>query len=729
MALSRFLIAPLNTGLQTDVRPWLIPDDAFQVLANAYLYRGRVRKRPGGVLLNNTVADNIAQFYSRLAINIGTTDGAGNFAGNAPGVIFEIGQAFATLGDQMFTVNALGTPANMLISGTATLATFNTTTGAVVINGAAANTDVYFYPAQPVMGFTQPITIAIDNAPTYAFDTQFAYEYNGTNWERLGNALWTGTDKNFFWSMNYRGATQAETYLFTTNFNTVTPDPIRYWDGAAWNNFTPVLDNAGNTLTTALVIISFQQRLLFLNTLENIAAVQTAFPRRIRYSWSGSPVDANAFNAQFNGNAVGSFINLQTTEQIVSARLFKNRLIIFCDASTWELVYTNNPADPFVAQRINEELGVQSTFSTVLFDKAVLGVGNVGIHACNGTNVERIDEKIPQQVFNFQTEDDSSIQVQGIRDYYNEMVYWAYPNAQTTPDYPNIVLMYNYRTGSWATMDDSITAFGYYQAINDLRWEDVNNTWLQLEATWASATFNAQFPAVIAGNQEGFTFVIDNGVAINSYSLQITDINVTNPFQWQLTIINHNLLEGDFIYVNNIVGTAAILNNNIVPVYAVIDENTIAIETAGAVGTYDGEGVVQLVSQIDIITKEFNFFQKEGRNAYIPQVNCNVDATVNGAITIDFYDSTSTLSMTDEGAITGALLGTNVLDTSPYPLQPLEATQTRLWHPVYTQAEGEYIQLRIYLSTPQMTDPLIAFSDFELHALLIYAQPTASRLQ
>ena len=43
----RFFIAPYdqNSGLQTNVKPWLIPDEAFSELNNAYVFRGRVRKR------------------------------------------------------------------------------------------------------------------------------------------------------------------------------------------------------------------------------------------------------------------------------------------------------------------------------------------------------------------------------------------------------------------------------------------------------------------------------------------------------------------------------------------------------------------------------------------------------------------------------------------------------------------------------------------------------------
>ena len=77
MAYDKFLIAPLNSGLETDRRPWLIPDEAFSRLRNAYNFRGRIRKRFGSELLqgSDAVDPSIEQLLSRLRINIGTTDG------------------------------------------------------------------------------------------------------------------------------------------------------------------------------------------------------------------------------------------------------------------------------------------------------------------------------------------------------------------------------------------------------------------------------------------------------------------------------------------------------------------------------------------------------------------------------------------------------------------------------------------------------------------------------
>ena len=125
MAKDRFLVAPIKEGLRTDLRPWLLPESAFERLENAYMYEGRVRKRFGSTYTGSgwpTAAEE--QLYSRLRIALtgasGTTDVFGDAAGTVPGdkfgAAFEIGQLFS-VGDQLFTVyQAGGVPAAMLKS-------------------------------------------------------------------------------------------------------------------------------------------------------------------------------------------------------------------------------------------------------------------------------------------------------------------------------------------------------------------------------------------------------------------------------------------------------------------------------------------------------------------------------------------------------------------------------------------------------------------------------------
>lgn len=723
MAYDRFMIAPINTGLQQDVKPFLIPDDAFARLQNAYVFRGRVRKRFGSRLLNGSVSPAVAQLYSRLRIVVNTTDGAGNASGTVPGVIFAVGQVFS-IGDEIFTVVSSAPGAQpMLTTGASVTHTYDIGTGAYVFVGADANTDVYFYPATPVMGLISYEVIDINDEPLFAFDTQFAYQRVNGGWARLGTAVWTGNDAQFFWGCSYRGIEAYDNYLFVTNFNP--PDQIKYWDGASWTTFAPVFNAAGDIIETARIIVAFKDRLLFLNTVESISSTNHSFVNRLRFSQNGSPVQSDAWREDIPGK--GGYLDAPTKEQIITAQFLKDRLIVYFESSTWELVYTGNEILPFRWQQINTELGAESTFSQVPFDKAVIGVGNVGIHACNGANVERIDDKIPDAVFEIHNENDGVVRVNGIRDYFLEMVYWTFPSAEGNPTYPNRVLVYNYRNSSWAFNDDSITCFGYYQDQNDVTWESTALTWAESIDPWDTGALQALFQYIVGGNQEGFVFIIDSDNSRNAPALSIT--NITGSSSATLTIINHNLSNEDYVIVENAQGITS-LNNNVYPV-TVVDDNTIRFNGEAISGTYTGGGTIARVSRIDILTKQYNFYMNSGRNAYVAKVDFYVDKTVNGQITVDSYASSSTISLREGGLATGSIIGTGVLETKPYPVDmaPLEQSQARIWHPVYLQAEGEVVQLNLYLSPEQLVDTDIAWSDFELNAMTFYCTPTTSRLQ
>ena len=120
-----------------------------------------------------------------------------------------------------------------------------------------------------------------------------------------------------------------------------------------------------------------------------------------------------------------------------------------------------------------------------------------------------------------------------------------------------------------------------------------------------------------------------------------------------------------------------------------------------------------------------------------------VDSTASGQIQVDFYVSTAVTPLLQDSAGNSVLLGTGTLDTFPYielPIPvypyttveapiPFEKTAVRLWHPVYFQADGEVIQLQLVMNDEQMRRIKIRESDFELHAMCIYAQPTSQRFQ
>lgn len=756
MPYDRFIIAPFETGLQTDVRPWQIPDEAFAELNNAYVFRGRVRKRFGGVYTGNGAQTSFtAQLFSRLSVPLGLTNGSGNIAGTVPGSIFTIGQAFS-VGNEMFTVYQLGTPAAMLTTGSSTVHTYNTNNGAYTIQGAAANTELYWYPSQPVMGLTQYEIGSISNHPSYAFDTQFVYVYTGSFWEQspgIDSPTWHGSNSNFFWTENWRGISTATTNMFVTNFNAtvptpaVTDDPVYTFDGTTWSNFSAsmIFNAAGDFIQTALMIVAFKDRLLMLNPIEQKAdnSSNTQYKNRVRFCHNGSPFATNAWlepNQSYGGtNADGAgWLDAATEEAITSCEFIKDRLIVYFERSTWELAYTGNQVLPYVWQKINTELGSEATFSSVPFDKIILTMGTTGVHACNGSNVERVDDLIPDQVFTISNVNTGVTRVWGIRDYYTEMVYWTFPNNQENPSdvFPNQILTYNYKTGSWALFDDVITAFGYFDQQQTDTWASSPTTWAESSFTWASSRIQAQARQIIAGNQEGYIFIVSPDVTINASVMQITQM-VNSGSYVQLTIYNHtlnasdNLDEGDFIYINNAQGVLGI-NGQSLKVVSRIDINNVLVGPVNITGTYTGGGTAARVSRIEILSKQWNPYVDQGRNFFISKIdflllNSGTVLDEGGEIMVDYYTSSADLSNVQEGEATQSLLGASVLETGPYALVPLEQYQQRLFHPLYFQADGEFIQIYMYYSDAQLTNGYQF--DFQLEGLILFTTPTSTRLQ
>jgi len=800
MPMDRFLIAPFDTGLQTDLRAWLIMDEAFAILQNAYVFRGRVRKRFGSLFMGTPPN----QFNSRLRVSlaaggagIGITDVTGAGAGNIITITGDatlplaVGEMFS-IGSQIYTVvSAVAGPQAML--ATQGSATFNITNGDFTFTGAPALTAIFFYPGLPVMGITQYESGAVNNHPSYAFDTNFAYLFSGGSWNRSGAAIWHGTNTNFFWTTNWQGSATAANsgtpVMFVTNFNATigvpgaTDDPIWYTpDGATWVALSGTaafffLPNGGAIHTgpyvkTARIIVPFKNRLLLLNTVENDnsggAGVNTAYTNRVRYSFNGSPFARNAWyepnqsdssGGVLNNNNIAAgagFIDATTEEQIISAEFIKDRLIVYFERSTWELAYTGNEILPFVWQKINTELGSQSTFSTVPFDKEILTIGNTGIHSCNGANVVRIDAKIPDEIFEFESKSNGNLRTAGIRDYFAECVYWTFVSAleEPTQTFPNQVLVYNYKNSSWSLNDDCFTAFGYFEQQDDTTWaSSAPATWLQSSQTWNSGVIQANQRVIIAGTPEGFIVRIasDDNPGRNAPTMQLTNIVYNGDGTLNLTIINHNFdISGaafgftDYLLLENIVGdatTMSTLNGAIFPVFRIIDANTITIDTrllfdlngtlALLAGTYNGAGTVARVSNIQMLSKQYNPYTKEGRNVYVARIDFGVQKTVNGQITVDYYPSSTQVSMIAAGTASTSIMGNNILETYPYSatLYPLESFQERLWHPIYFQSDGECIQLAMYLNVTQMMTSKIALSDFELEGMVLHTSKTSVRLQ
>lgn len=506
-----YLISNMEIGLERDREPWLLPAEAFPTLEDAYLFRGRIQRRRG----------------------------------------------YETLGRLVTAVGGMDTINNL-----------------------------------PVMGLRTRELTTINQEQLIAFDTTKANRWSTTLLKFVDisfhtlpatNAFsWTGSDSDFFWTSNYADAFWAtnSTRGFQDTWDTTVGgqgDGIRWYDGTGWVNFLPpvVGDNGvpGTTyLMGATIIIPYRNRLVMLNTFEGSAyGAFTQYRQRARWSQNGTPYpaldplgNATSVPSGFTGGqddtawrsdqvGKGGYIDAPTSEQIISAQFIRDVLVVFFERSTWQLTYTGDPTLPFIWERINVELGAESTFSIIPFDQGLVGVGNYGIISANNSLVFRIDQKIPDVVFNIHNGNDGVKRVYGIRDFANQLVYWTFPNDSTDPTYPTRVLVYDYLEQTYAIFNDSITCFGYYQPFDDTTWADLTQSWASTPIQWNAGQLQSDYPLIVAGNQQGFVFQRYNaGPIINDPSLYITGITQAVPAV--VTSPNHNLLSGTIIAISDVTG-------------------------------------------------------------------------------------------------------------------------------------------------------------------------------
>ncbi|MFP3859224.1 MAG: ubiquitin-activating E1 FCCH domain-containing protein [Bacteroidales bacterium] len=723
----KLLIANMETGLERDREPWLLPDKAFPTLEDAYLFRGRIKRRQG------------YRNLGRIVTNIGTASGS-SFSGTLPNAPITAGTVRIQVGDILFYDDGSG---NLLGSPTANTGTITYATGAITLNFSPAlggPTDVDLLNENPVMGLPNRELTTINEEQLIAFDTIKANRYSNANekfiditFHKTSNDVfsWTGSDSDFFWTWNY-----AEAFWSTNSINGFqsTPtttvagqgDGIRWYDGSGWVNFLPQVDGS-NFLMGAQIIVSYRNRLVMLNTTEGTAfGAGTNFRQRARWSQNGTPYYVAPTPSGFSGGTdvdawrddqvgKGGFIDAPTSEQIISAAFIHDTLIVYFERSTWQLRYTGDPVLPFIWQRINVELGAESTFSVVPFDKGLIGVGNYGIVISNDSSVSRIDQKIPDLVFNIHNGNDGVKRVYGIRDFSKQLIYWTFPNDDTNPTYPTRVLIYDYLENTYAIFNDSITAFGTYQPFNDTTWADLQRSWISYPETWENAELQSQFPLIVAGNQQGFVFSeYNSGPIINDPSLFIT--NISQASEATVTSPNHNLLEGTIISINSVEGMTQV-NGNIYRVSSP-STNTFIIQTLDDKGNfidvdssgfdpYTHNGFITVRNNISILTKKFNPYVNSGQMLRLLQGDYFLEFSSGLEFTTRVFLDENNNESVEQIVV---LPETNVLQ--------------KVWYPAYYSSIGQFAQIEIAFSNSQMFDEAKSSGDVTIHAMMLYTDPS-----
>ena len=535
-------------------------------------------------------------------------------------------------------------------------------------------------------------------------------------------------------------------------------DPPRITDGTTWVDFYDDTLPATNSpwaqidatkwLVNWLSMLPYRGRMVTFNTWEGTSAdTATNFSNRIRWASVGNPFIPYAAGPPATGSwrddvrGKGGFLDIPTSEDIISIGFVRDNLVVYCERSTWQLRYTGRTIAPFQIERVNSELGGEGPLSPVQFDTSLVGIGDKGIVECDSYKAERIDIKIPDYVFSFQTANNGPFRVHGIRDFISRLAYWTIPvlsqyDARIDPDdwiFPNMRLVYNYENDSWALFTDCLTALGTYQPQSNRTWLNTNLPWIECEFSWIDGP-PAGIPAILGGNQQGFIEYLDSpNQTVNAPSLFIKAIvgNTTTPTV--ITSPNHNLVTttggNNIPYVIQISGIPtgtpyANLNGGVFGI-SVIDPNTFSLYTYNSStdqfsngqldvpsGTYVGGGLISLRENFFIQSKKFNFLD-EGQNIQLGYLDILMQATEPnnpGAITLKVYldyndaDASNTLPQNEINDYSDA----SVPDTFFNSVIPTTSSSlntkggSKFWQRVFCPTRANFLTLVYTFSNGQL---------------------------
>lgn len=718
MPIERKLIAPFKSGIETNLKPWQTTEDAVETLENAYVFRGRIKKKPGFSPLGND------RFKSQLKIKLGRTESNGFFTHSLVGHTLKPGQKFQ-IGKEIFTIPQFGLSdkfVNLLKTGTSVSPVIDLIATQFTVSQAAASTDVFYHPTYQIMGIARREYGQNSVVETLVFDTEYSYRYKTeSGWIRFDDKKKFETGSTDFFSFaDFYGDSFEETFFYVVNGNP--ENEISYLEETSytWKKFKPWLggDNTEkNYLYTGKIIKVFADRLFVFNTFEGDkdGSNLVNYPFRIRCSpvAKRASTDSVAGDMWKVGEAGSAIIEIPTREKITAVEIIRENLMVFCEKSIWKIVSLAPPTDKdetgeFLLKRVNQDFGAESINSLITLEENIVGLSNLGFFITDSVSVKRIDEKIPKEFERVDRENDGMKKVFSLRDVKNKLIYWGFPENSK---FPNKMFCWNYEYDSWAVFDFSFTAMGFFDEFESLTWSDVDShfsTWANWNMPWNAFEAQKKDLQIIVGNQQGFVFSLNYGTSQHSEELDVESVDISNQ---EIRIIDHNLKSGDWVYFINQDFPQIEKMSKVI----FINDSTIKLDNIKLEGTYAGKTFAKRVPKINIVTKDYMFGANAGKDFQMPYVDFLFSDTTFGEVIIRVKINSGDELKEAEGV----QLGSNIIKMRKEG-ELGEFTQDIRWKRFFLHTYQSSLQFIITLSDEQMKDLAIASSDMELHAMLFY---------
>lgn len=643
MSYQSFLIAPFGTGLDTDLSPWLLPQDAFSSIVNGHIHHGVLQKRSG----YSKQGDLVHQDQTNWKITgVSLAD---------PCVVSVTSTAGLAIGNTVEIRNVVGT--TQLNGNQYTISSSNFTGTSFELDNVDSSNftawssvgDVYLIPGNRVMGIERYIDT--DNAKeVIAFGTNRACKYNSTNgvYDPLDSVdifdVSSG-ETDYIWADNWAstGSSIAVTNyrLYFTNGLAYASGPpevngIRYYDGGTTTTlFRPQINGgAGRFINGCKLLSAFRQRLVLLHTIEG----STTYPQRARWCQAQGPSISDGWDDNVAGK--GGFVDAPTGDHIISSRFVQDILIVFFTNSVWTLRPTADPALPFRWDRINDFRSCDAKMSSAQFDRYVVAAGIRGLTATDGIETRRFDERIEDFVDNV-INDSEFAKVFARRDFGDRRLWMLYPGVGSTDS--NNALIYDEESSAFSTYAIDMNVLGYGGSEKDATIADFGERTIDtFDETIQDFFFDEGSEIFLGGNTSGEIFVLGEGDSDNLQNPLASILGATAANPVVITMSDDvGLSNGDSVFISDVVGMVEINDANFI--VASKSGNTFALKgiDGTAYTSYTSGGTVGWVVgspyTLTIESAAWNPWMSEGRQSQFGYIDLFIDTHDTATIDISFF--------------------------------------------------------------------------------------------
>jgi hypothetical protein len=621
MTYQPFLIAAYATGLDREVQPWLLPNDAYFELFDGYVYRGVTNKRDG----YSGFANGLRSTYCESRMVKKVTAAAMTGAIDGVNKTYTI-TATPPVRRGTFVVNGSNPVQVLTDNGTGTFTgdgtgTINYTTGAVSITFTSAPvalstvTATYdYHPGLPVMGVMN--YWPNDNIrQMLVADTREVNIYNPAT-DRLdfiaSASAYTGTSQDFWSWVNYPDAASAPRLLFC---NGAVGTVIQNYNGSTVTDYAPTFNTGTPPVPTTLnarQIFEVRDRLVLFQTIEG----GVLFPRRIRISGTGLNTDV------FDNTATGAgLIDIPDNTFFFGAAFNRDDILFFTEAATWMLKYSGNDVTPFTLEKIDGSRGSKAAFSVIAYLNRTFAASPRGLILSNGYEVERYDENIPffalENINNQYFQSCFSGFVDEDRDVY--MLYPSYGDVRpllVPPQSSDRILNMNFEEDNLAIYRLPLSCMGNFVQAQEVQWQDLTAAngfpnWDALAERYGSwLAFPSKYtPCAIGGGHKGEIWQL-NDVENEDNPQMIRNITIIDESTVEVTTDWNNYEVGDYIVFEAVGGTTEINDKqgSVISTPTPFTTFRVKFPFKGITNAYTSGGIAARVIPFEALSKKLNPF-------------------------------------------------------------------------------------------------------------------------